>query len=114
MLLGGTLAGPWVGGGSDPSTVDSAFGHARSGHSVGLVAGLLRRRRRAFPIALVALGAMVAYQLFRWWLTRSLPLGLLTAFDLAILWLIRAEWHHLRRGAGTDAASSAGSGSRPT
>jgi uncharacterized membrane protein len=62
---------------------------------IGLVVGLLREHRRSFPVALVALTIMVSYQIHRWLLSRSLPLGMLTIVDMAVIALIWVEWRHL-------------------
>jgi uncharacterized membrane protein len=62
---------------------------------IGLVAGLLRKHPRSFPVALVALTIMVSYQSHRWLLSRSLPLGMLTIVDIVVIALIWVEWRQM-------------------
>jgi len=63
---------------------------------VVLVVALLRKQRWAYPATLVFLGAFVIYQLYRITYQPSIGLGLLTAFDVFIMWLVwreyRAQW----------------------
>lgn len=59
-----------------------------------IVIGLLRRERWAYPVAFIFLGAFVIYQLYRMTYAPTLGLGLLTAFDLFIIWL---TWREYRR-----------------
>jgi uncharacterized membrane protein len=61
---------------------------------VFLVVGLLRRRSWAYPASLAVLALFVAYQVIKWLETHSIPLLLLTLFDLALMWLV---WHEYRR-----------------
>jgi len=56
------------------------------------VAGLLRGRPWAYPAALWFLGAFVLYQLYRLLLTGAPALGVLTAFDVAVMVLIWREY----------------------
>lgn len=62
-----------------------------------LVAGLLRQKLIAYPLSLAALGAFIAYQLYRYSYTQSLGLILLTIFDLIVAVLVWHEWRLLRK-----------------
>lgn len=57
-----------------------------------LVIGLLRERAWAFPVSLWVLAGFVVYQVYRYSLTHSLALALLTLFDLVVMVLIWREW----------------------
>ncbi|HKI96118.1 MAG TPA: DUF2127 domain-containing protein [Gemmatimonadales bacterium] len=70
---------------------------------VGLVAGLLRDKRWAYPAALVVLGAFTCYQIYRFALAHSPWLGVLTVFDIAVIALIWNEYR-LRRKSAVDAS----------
>jgi uncharacterized membrane protein len=59
---------------------------------LALVAGLLREMRRVFPIALAILTALIGYQIYRFTLTPSWPLGLITPIDVVVVVLIAREW----------------------
>lgn len=61
---------------------------------VGLVAGLLLRWRRAYPVALLLLTAFIGYQVYRLYLYHSPALAVFTAIDIVIVLLIRHEWKH--------------------
>ncbi len=64
---------------------------------VGLVWALLRKQRWAYPVAIVAFGLFLAYQLYRYAHTRSgwlMTLSVLDLFVIAITWL---EYKRLRR-----------------
>ena len=65
---------------------------------VGLVAGLLLRWRRAYPIALLLLTAFIGYQCFRLILFHSALLAAFTAIDIAIVVLIGFEWRRHQAG----------------
>jgi uncharacterized membrane protein len=65
-----------------------------------MVAGLWRRRRWAYPFALVFLVGFVIYQLFRMTFDPSVGLALLTAFDVLVIWLV---WRDYRDHDGADA-----------
>jgi uncharacterized membrane protein len=58
-----------------------------------LVWGLLRDRMWAYPASLIVLGLFIAYQVYRFALTESLGLVVLTIFDLIVIVLI---WHEYR------------------
>ncbi len=58
-----------------------------------LVAGLLRNRAWAYPASLIVLGLFIAYQVYRFALTQSFGLVVLTIFDLIVIVLI---WHEYR------------------
>lgn len=63
---------------------------------VGLVVGLLRDRRWAYPTAIAAFGAFLAYQLYRYSLTRSAWLLALSVLDLAVIVLTWFEYRRVR------------------
>jgi uncharacterized membrane protein len=63
---------------------------------VGLVAGLLRGWRAAYPTALLVLTAFIGYQCWRLFRYHSLALGVFTAIDIAIVLLIWREWRSVR------------------
>ncbi len=67
---------------------------------VFLVVGLLRDRLWAYPAALIFLTAFIGYQCYRFTLTHSLALILLTLFDIVIVFLIWHEYRYLRRTGG--------------
>ncbi len=58
-----------------------------------LVVGLLRGKLWSYPASLVALGAFMAYQVYRYSYTYSPGLLVLTVFDLFVMVLI---WHEYR------------------
>ncbi|MEO5813326.1 MAG: DUF2127 domain-containing protein [Rhodanobacter sp.] len=60
---------------------------------VGLVLGLWRGARWAYPTAMALLTAFIAYQCYRWLQHASLFLALLTLVDAVIVLLIGIEWH---------------------
>lgn len=62
-----------------------------------LVIGLLRGKLWSYPASLVALGAFMAYQMYRYSYTHSPGLLVLTVFDVAVMWLIWHEWRVVRR-----------------
>jgi uncharacterized membrane protein len=64
---------------------------------IALVAGLLARRLWAYPASLVVLTGFIGYQLYRYTLTHSVGLVVLTAFDLLVMWLVWHEYKLLRR-----------------
>lgn len=64
---------------------------------VGLVAGLLRGWRAAYPVALLLLTAFIGYQCYRLFRYHSAALGVFTAIDIAIVLLIWHEWRSVRR-----------------
>lgn len=73
-----------------------------------LAAGLLRRDLWAYPTALGVFFLFIVYQTYRFTITHSVFLIVLTVFDLIIIWLTWKEYqalkHHL---ASTDAVASA-------
>ncbi|MDA3887764.1 MAG: DUF2127 domain-containing protein [Allgaiera sp.] len=64
---------------------------------VVLVAGLLREKLIAYPLSLIALGAFIVYQLYRYSYTQSFGLIVLTVFDLIVIVLVWHEWRLLRK-----------------
>lgn len=67
---------------------------------MGLVAGLLREKLWAYPLALTVLGLFFCYQMYRLGHTHSLWLGFFSAVDLIILVLIWREYKNLKTGRG--------------
>jgi uncharacterized membrane protein len=65
---------------------------------VGLVAGLWRGLRAAYPIALLLLTAFIGYQCYRLFRYHSPALGVFTAIDIAIVLLIWHEWRSVTTG----------------
>ena len=59
---------------------------------IGLVIGLLRDKRWAYPAAVVFLLLFIAYQAYRLTQTPTLLLGVLTAVDAVVIALIIREW----------------------
>ncbi|RWD93930.1 DUF2127 domain-containing protein [Mesorhizobium sp.] len=62
-----------------------------------LVIGLLRGKLWSYPASLVALGAFMVYQVYRYSYTHSPGLLVLTVFDAIVMWLIWQEWQAVRR-----------------
>lgn len=70
-----------------------------SGHGalkLVLVIGILRRLRGAYPAAIAVFGAFIVYQLYRYGITHSIWLLLITAFDVVVLALICIEYRRYR------------------
>lgn len=70
------------------------------GHGVvklWLIIGLLRERLWYYPVALVAFALFIAYQLYRYQITHSVWLLLLTVLDIVVIGLTWHEWRYLRR-----------------
>lgn len=63
---------------------------------IGLVAGLLRRLRASYPVALLFLMAFIGYQIYRLVHAPSLVLAVLTIIDVAIVVLIAGEWQRVK------------------
>jgi uncharacterized membrane protein len=63
---------------------------------VVLVWGLLKNKTWAYPATLTILALFVAYQGITFLGTHSIPLALLTVFDLALMWLIFHEYRRIR------------------
>ena len=61
-----------------------------------LAVGLLRDYKAAYPLAIVTLGALAAYQLYRYTHTHAVMLPVLAAVDLAIAWLVWREGRQRR------------------
>jgi uncharacterized membrane protein len=62
-----------------------------------LVVGLLRGKLWSYPASLVALGAFMVYQVYRYSYTHSFGLVVLTVFDAVVMVLIWHEWKIVRR-----------------
>jgi uncharacterized membrane protein len=58
-----------------------------------LVAALLRRKMWSYPVSMWVLAAFIVYQVYRYTLTHSVWLVLLTALDITVVALI---WHEYR------------------
>lgn len=59
---------------------------------IGLVAALLSRRYVLYPYAIGVLVLFTVYQAYEFAYNPSISLGLLTLFDIAIVWLTYVEW----------------------
>ncbi len=64
---------------------------------VFLVIGLLRNKLWAYPASLAVLALFVAYQSIKFLGTYSIPLALLTVFDLGLMWLVWEEYRRIMR-----------------
>jgi uncharacterized membrane protein len=64
---------------------------------VFVVISLLRRILWAFPVAMALFVAFIVYQIYRYTLTHSLVLILLTVLDVVVLFLVWLEYRSLRR-----------------
>ncbi|MEO7195989.1 MAG: DUF2127 domain-containing protein [Pseudonocardiaceae bacterium] len=64
---------------------------------IALVVALWRKLLPAYPIAVVALGAFVVYELLRTVHTHSIALPIFAALDLVIIVLVIREYRQLRR-----------------
>jgi uncharacterized membrane protein len=62
-----------------------------------LVIGLLKNKLWSYPASLAVMSLFIAYQLYRFFYTRSLGLIVLTVFDLIVMVLIWHEYRLLRR-----------------
>lgn len=63
---------------------------------VGLVAGLLRGKLWAYPVALIVLGLFLCYQIYRLSYTHSIGLALVSLLDLIILALIWRDYQYVK------------------
>ena len=61
-----------------------------------LVVALLRHQLWAYPLAIIAFGAFILYQLYRFTFKHSIGLIALSVFDLAVIWLIWLEYRALK------------------
>lgn len=64
---------------------------------LALVIALLRRKLWSYPVSLWVLGAFIAYQCYRYTLTHSFWLVLLTALDISVVALVWHEYRLMRR-----------------
>ena len=62
-----------------------------------LAVSLWKNKRWAYPGAIIALGILVLYQIYRISHTHSIILSILTLFDLVIIWIILGELKKQRR-----------------
>lgn len=62
-----------------------------------LIVGLYRERLRYYPLSIVLFAGFTAYQLFRFHVTHSIWLLVLSAFDGLIIGLTLQEYRYLRR-----------------
>ena len=62
-----------------------------------LVVELLRNRLWAYPLMIVVLGIFVGYQGYRFYLTHSIAMVLLTVFDLGVIALTAMEYREQRQ-----------------
>jgi uncharacterized membrane protein len=61
-----------------------------------LIIGLLRQRLWYYPVAMAIFGLFIVYQLYRFTLTHSIWLVLITAVDLLVIVLTWHEYRYLR------------------
>lgn len=61
-----------------------------------MVALLVRKVSWAYPASMVVLAGFVAYQVHQWLLTGSMPLLVLTAFDVLVFALVWREYRGIR------------------
>lgn len=61
------------------------------------VIGILRNQLWAYPFSLVTLGMMMGYQVYEVLLHSSVPMLLLTIFDIGVLWLIWREYGKVKQ-----------------
>ena len=71
---------------------------------MGLVTALLHKRPWAYPAAIAAFALFVAYQIYRYSLTRSAALLALSVADLALIGLTWLEYRRLREPGSTPAS----------
>ena len=62
-----------------------------------LVIALLKRKLWAYPCSLALFSLFVVYQIYRFSITYSLGLFILTVFDLVVIWLIWKEYKIIRK-----------------
>ncbi len=63
-----------------------------------LITGLWRGKLAYYPAAIAVFGLFILYQMYRYSLTQSLLLLLITVLDGVVIWLTWSEYRHLRRG----------------
>ena len=61
-----------------------------------LIAGLWRKKLNYYPIAIGVFGLFILYQIYRYSLSHSASLLVLTALDVAVIGLTWSEYKHLR------------------
>ena len=62
-----------------------------------LIAGLLRERVWYFPVAMTVFTSFIAYQLYRYTITHSVWLMLITGLDVVVTALTWHEYRELRK-----------------
>lgn len=62
-----------------------------------LIAGLLREKLWFYPLAISAFVLFILYQSFRFSVTHSIWLLMLTVLDIAVIWLTWHEYQYLKR-----------------
>lgn len=61
-----------------------------------VVLALFRNKLWAYPVSLTVFCAFIVYQLYRFTITHAVALILLSAFDLAVVWVIWLEYRSAR------------------
>ncbi len=61
-----------------------------------LIVGLLRKKLWCYPVSIVVFILFITYQLFRFTITHSMWLLVITAFDIAVIALTWHEYRYLR------------------
>lgn len=64
---------------------------------LALIIGLLRMKLWVYPTAIVAFGMFILYQLYRYTLTQSVWLLVLTVIDIVVIGLTWHEYHYFKR-----------------
>ena len=62
-----------------------------------LIVGLLREKLWYYPVAIVVFVGFVVYQVFRFQVTHSSWLLVLTVVDIVVIWLTWHEYRYLRQ-----------------
>ncbi|MFM0327748.1 DUF2127 domain-containing protein [Caballeronia glebae] len=62
-----------------------------------LIIGLLRQKLWYYPVSIIVFGSFIAYQLYRYTITHSFVLLLVTALDIVIIALTWHEYRYLRK-----------------
>ena len=64
---------------------------------VAMVIALLRQKRWAYPVSLVLLILFLIYQIYLLITQNTFFMGVLTVFDVVIIWLVWREWQVAKR-----------------
>jgi uncharacterized membrane protein len=105
--LDGTLAqwGTWL---------VIAYLTAHGAIKVLLVVCLLLRLHRVYPVAVVVLGAFLAYEIYLFWVKPGVTLGVFVVLDAVIIYLVIREYRQLTREAANRMATNIVNGKNGT